>query len=130
MAELLTRRGTPWSKYEDSLLLEYDAQGMNMYQIANILNRTPNAIRMALIRINYVKSQSKMNQLTPSYTPEYTVLEIQDKPIQQEKTAVELDGEFILTMREKGMRDEDIKKIMFSKASCVTTPTKNDCCIA
>jgi hypothetical protein len=130
MAELLTRRGTPWSKYEDSLLLEYDAQGMNMYQIANMLDRTPNAIRLALNRINYAKSQSKMNQLTPSYTPEYTVIEIQDKPIQQDKTAVELDGEFILTMRDKGMSDEYIKKMMFSKASCVTTPTKNDCCIA
>ena len=130
MAELLTRRGCPWSKYEDSLLLEYHTQGMNVWQIANMLNRTPNAIRMALIRINYVKSQSKMNQYTPSYTPEYTVIEIQDKPIQQEKTTAQLDGEFILAMREKGMRDDEIRKIMFTKPSCVTTPIKNDCCIA
>ena len=125
MAELLTRRGCPWSKYEDSLLLEYHTQGMNVWQIANMLNRTPNAIRMALIRINYVKSQSKMKQLTPSYTPEYTVLEI------QEKTTAQLDGEFILSMREKGMRDDEIRKIIFSNHPTISpTPIKNDCCIA
>ena len=128
MAELLTRRGCPWSKYEDSLLIEYHAQGMNMYQIANMLNRTPNAIRMALIRINNIKSQSKMKQYTPeyipSYTPEYTVLEI------QEKTTAQLDGEFILDMRSKGMCDDEIRKIMFSNHRTIPTPIKNECCIA
>ena len=131
MAELLTRRGCPWSKYEESLLLEYDAQGMNVWQIAKMLDRTPNAIRFALNRINNAKSQSKMYQYTPSYTPEYTVLEIQDKPIQQEKTTAQLDGEFILDMRSKGMCDDEIRKI-FSKrpTNSNTTPIKNDCCIA
>ena len=125
MAELLTRRGCPWSKYEESLLLEYDAQGMNVWQIANKLDRTPNAIRLALIRINNIKSQSKMKQYTPEYTPEYTVLEI------QEKTTAQLDGEFILSMREKGMRDDEIRKIIFSNHPTIPpTPIKNDCCIA
>ena len=38
------RGGEPWTKEEESHLLSMHRSGCNIYQIANILKRTPNAI--------------------------------------------------------------------------------------
>ena len=123
--EDLSRRGAYWSKHEERMLLECYTNGMSIYDMANKFDRTQNAINMRLDIIKPIQNYTYI----PSYIPTYVAPQIEDMPIQREKTTAQLDGEFILSMREKGMRDEDIKKIMFAKPSCVTT-TKNDCCIA
>ena len=133
MAELLTRRGCPWSKYEESLLLEYDAQGMTVWQIANKLDRTPNAIRIALIKINYVKSQSKMKKL---YTPPNTIQAIPVEPpkIIQDDFTTQATIMYQKCMKE-GMSIEEATNYLLKNRPVSTIPTipptpiKNDCFI-
>ena len=100
----LSRRGAYWSKYEDRMLLKYYTNGMSIYDMANKFDRTQNAINM---RLDIIKPK-------PSYIPTYVAPQIQDMPIQHQKTAAEIDGEFILNMRSKGMCDDEIRKLMFS----------------
>ena len=104
--------------------MECYTNGMTIYNMANKFDRSQNAIRMQLDRIKPRQNYT----YTPSYTPSYTTPQIEHMPIQTEKSSTELDGQFILNMRAKGMCDEDIKKSMFTNASYVSTPKKNDTC--
>jgi len=120
----LSRKYATWESEEDRRVLEWHKNGWNDYAIAKELRRSKNAIKRRLEE--HILPRKNYGQI---YTPAYTLFtpQIQDIPIQHVKTAVELDGEFILSMRDKGMSDEYIKKIMFTKASN-STPKKNDSC--
>ena len=127
----LSRKYATWESEEDRRVLEWHTNGWNDYAIARELRRSKNAIKRRLEE--HILPQKSIQSYTPSYTPSYSssyiAPQIKDMPIQQEKTAVELDADFILTMRDKGMSDEYIKK-MFSKRPTTTnlTSTKNDSC--
>ena len=120
----LSRKYATWEREEDRRLLEWNGSGLSIHTIANELSRSPNAIRM---RLEYIKPPTYTPTYTPSYKPIYTAPQIQDTPIQHQKTQAELDGEFILYMRANGMNDDYIKKMMFTNAS-MPTHKKNDSC--
>ena len=122
----LSRKYATWEREEDRRLLEWNGSGLSIHTIANELRRSPNAIRM---RLEYIKPPTYTPTYTPIYTPiyTYTAPQIQDTPIENQKTQAELDGEYILSMRANGMSDDYIKKMMFTKAS-MPTHKKNDSC--
>ena len=131
--EDLSRRGAYWSKHEERRLLECYTNGMSIYDMANKFDRTPNAIRIALIKINYVKSQSKMKQL---YTPPNTIQAIPVEPpkIIQDDFTTQATIMYQKCMKE-GMSIEEATNYLLKNRPVSTIPTipptpiKNDCFI-
>ena len=121
----LSRKYATWESEEDRRVLEWHTNGWNNYAIARELRRSKNAIKRRLEE--HILPQKSIQSYTQPYTPIYTAPQIQDTPIENQKTQAELDGEFILCMRANGMSDDYIKKMMFTKAS-MPMHKKNDSC--